>query len=339
VFVALVAPRIFTEYGEYPLALAAACLLTFTGWLRTGAFAQWTGRNVAVRLPLMALLLGGITAIAAFFTNIGHPGIERSRNFYGVLRVAEAVDKNGRLRQLTHGSIRHGFQYVDGPRRKWPTSYYGPHSGVGIAINALLLGPRRVAVIGLGTGTLAAWGRSGDLYRFYEINPLVETIARTRFTYLSDSQATTEVALGDARVLLERELAAGHKHDFDLIAVDAFSSDSIPLHLLTAECADLYREKLAPDGLLLLHISNRTLDLEPVARGMAQHLGWKSTLFLSGMDQKTGESSSHWVLLTPNAAFLEKPDVAAQAFGWPLRGGHPILWTDDFASLWHVLRF
>jgi len=335
-FVALVAPRVFTEYGEFPIGMAAACLLGFVGWLRTGAYKQWAAGSFAVRLPLMALLLGGLTAVAAFVTNLDHPGVDRFRNFYGILRIGETFDINGHLRQLTHGSIRHGYQYLKAPQSRWPTSYYGAHSGVGIAINALDPGPRRVAVIGLGTGTIAAWGRAGDVYRFYEINPLVETIARTRFTYLSDSPARIEVVLGDARVSMERELAAGAHHDYDLIAVDAFSSDSIPLHLLTAECADLYRERLKPSGALLLHISNRTLALDPVTRGMAQYLGWKSTLFLAGMEQKTGESASNWVLLTPNAAFFDK--VKDEAFGWPINDPAPILWTDDFASLWHVLK-
>ena len=338
-FVALIAPRVFSEYGEFPIGYAAACLLGFIAWIRTGAFSEWTTRNFAVRVPLMALLLGGLTAVAAFVTNLDHPGVERFRNFYGILRVGQTFDINGPIRQLTHGSIRHGYQYLRKPQSTWATSYYGAHSGVAIAINALNRPHRRIAVIGLGTGTLAAWGRTGDLYRFYEINPLVEMIARTRFTYLADSKARTEVVLGDARVIMEHELAAGAHHDYDLIAVDAFSSDSIPLHLLTAECANLYRERLTPGGALLLHISNRTLNLNPVARGMAAHLGWKSTLYLSGMDQKLGESNSHWVLLTPNAEFFRKPEVADEAFGWPLNDPAPILWTDDFASLWHVLRF
>jgi hypothetical protein len=287
----------------------------------------------------MALLLGGLTSIAAFVTNLDHPGVDRRRDFYGILRVSERGDPNGRIRQLTHGTIRHGFQYLRAPQRFWPTSYYGAHSGVAIALNALDTPHRRVAVVGLGTGTMAAWGRPGDTFRFYEINPDVVTIARTRFTYLQDSKAAIEIILGDARVQLERELSEGHSHDLDLIAVDAFSSDSIPLHLLTAECADIYRQRLAPGGALLLHISNRTLDLEPVTRGLAEHLGWKGTLFIAPQDEKTGESASHWVLVSPDPAFLAKPSVVSETLGWSLHAGPPITWTDDFASLWHVLKF
>jgi hypothetical protein len=337
VFVALLAPYLFTEFLEYPIGLAAACLLGFAGWLRSGAWALWTRGNVGVRVPLMALLLGGFTAVVATVTMSDQPSIASARNFYGTLRVTHQTDHNGLLRELRHGRTRHGFQYHAYPQRTWPTSYYGPHSGVGIALKALDRLNRRVGIIGLGAGTMAVWGRSGDTFRFYEINPDVEKMARDWFTYLKDSKARTEIVLGDARVQLERELGAGHSENFDLLAVDAFSSDAIPYHLLTAECADVYRRHLAPGGLLLLHISNRVLNLEPVARGMAEHLGWKPVLLITGDDQETGESASSWVLLTPNAEFLERTGLGSMVSPWTRRT--PILWTDDFVSLWHVLNF
>jgi hypothetical protein len=336
-FVALIAPRIFTEFDEYPIGLAAACLLGFVGWLRTGALSQWTSRNFSVRLPLMALLIGGITAIAATLTGGNQASVASARNFYGILRVVDRTDRNGLLRELRHGRTRHGTQYVKEPQRSWPTSYYGPHSGVAIALNAIERPHRRVAVVGLGAGTLAAWGHKGDTFRFYEINPDVEAMARAWFSFLKDSGAQTEVALGDARVQLERELGAGHAHDFDLIAVDAFSSDAIPMHLLTAECADLYRQRLASGGLLLLHISNRAVNLDPVARGMAQYLGWQAIQFISGDDEQTGEASSRWVLLTSNTDWLERTGLGHQTSAWSPRP--PITWTDDFASLWRILKF
>jgi len=337
VFAALIAPRIFTEFSEYPAALAAACLLGFLGWLRSGVLAQWTSRNFAVRLPLMALLFGGVTSIVAGVTSV-QTGLENRRTFYGILRVSQRTDpQNGRLRQLTHGRIQHGFEYLDGARRDRPTSYYGPSSGVGVALDALP-GPRRVAVIGLGAGTLAAWGRPGDTFRFYEINPAVEAIARNWFFFLKDSAARTEVVLGDARVQLERELAAGRSHDFDLIAVDAFSSDAIPIHLLTAECGDLYRQRLAPDGILALHISNRSLDLEPVARGLAQHLGWNARMVIGLFNSNTGESNSRWVLLAEKAGTLDQYRIHETLVGLSGTRRSNLAWTDDFASLWHVLR-
>jgi hypothetical protein len=336
VFVALIAPRIFIEFSEYQIGLAAACLLGFVGWLRTGALAQWTSGNFAVRLPLMALLIGGVTAIVAT-TNGKQGAVASARNFYGILRVMAREDSNGPFRELQHGRTRHGIEYLRAAQRDWPTSYYGPHSGIAMALKAIDRPNRRIAVVGLGAGTLAAWGRKGDTFRFYEINPDVERIAQTWFSFLRDSQAQTEVVLGDARVQLERELAAGHSQDFDLIAADAFSSDSIPMHLLTAECADIYRQRLAPGGMLALHISNRALDLDPVAQGMARHLGWTAVQIESGEYPETGESASRWVLLTSNREFLERAGLARHASGWS--DGAPIVWTDDFASLWHVLKF
>ena len=195
-----------------------------------------------------------------------------------------------------------------------------------------------MAVIGLGTGTIAAWGRAGDHFRFYEINPAVEGIARKYFTYLRDSKALPTVTLGDARVQMERELAAGSRNDLDVIAVDAFSSDSIPVHLLTAEFADICRARLAPDGLLLFHISNRTLNLEPVVRALAEHLGWKAATFVNAADPKTGEDGARWILLTPNAEFLKNEKLDHQAMGWTQNSRGPILWTDDFSSLWQLIR-
>lgn len=341
VFVALIAPHIFTEFSEYPLGLAAACVLGFVGWLRTGAMAQWTSRNFAVRIPLMALLLGGLTSIWASLTYGDQPALASKRNFYGILRVTAHNDDGGLRRELRHGRILHGSQFVSGPKHDLATTYYGPHSGAALVLNALEKPARRIAVVGLGTGTLAAWGRPGDVIRFYEINADVERMARTWFTFLADSKARTEVVLGDARVQLERELAAGQSHDFDVIAVDAFSSDAIPMHLLTAECADVYRQRLAPDGVLLLHISNLVLNLEPVARGLAARLGWTPVLLVSADDPENAESSATWVLLTPNPGSMKSTEIAEQrAVRWVHVTGGPtvITWTDDFASLWPVLK-
>ncbi len=338
VFVALIAPHIFTGFTEFPIGLATACLLGLAGWLADGGLKLWTSRNLALRIPVMALLLGGITSIADAVIAGDVPGVTRRRNFYGILRVNQQDGGTGPIRILTHGRTIHGFQYLEEPRRAWATAYYGPHSGAALALNALD-GPRRIAVIGLGAGTLAAWGRPGDTIRFYEINPDVQAIANTWFFYLKDSQARTQVVLGDARVQLEHELAEGHAQDFDAIAVDAFSSDNIPLHLLTAECADIYRRHLTPGGLLLLHISNRTLDLEPVARGLARHLGWQAVPIVSGDYAETGENSATWVLMTANSSFLEQAGIANQASAWSTPDRQPLIWTDDFASLWHVLRF
>jgi len=337
-FVALAAPRIFTEFSEYPIGLAATCLLGLVGWMRTGAWSMWTKHNIMVRIPLMALLIGGLGGVIAINLSGAQPIVAKWRNFYGILHVTDHPDPHGALlggmRELTHGRIKHGSQYLEQALRDRPTSYYGPHSGVAMALNSLPEGPRRIAVIGLGTGTMAAWGRPGDLIRFYEINPLVQTIATTWFTFLPDSKAKTEVVLGDARIQMERESSV-----FDFIAVDAFSSDAIPMHLLTAEAADIYRQRLNPGGLLLFHISNRSLNLEPVVRGIAQHLNWNAVQILAEDNPATGEDGSSWVILTENLELLQRIAQGAPHIGWTDPKRKPILWTDDFASLWHVLKW
>jgi hypothetical protein len=283
----------------------------------------------------MALLLGGLSAVATVTLTGARPAVASWRNFYGILRVTDLPgDPRGAMRELTHGRIKHGSQYLEQAWRDRPTSYYGPHSGVAMALNALPEGPRRIAVIGLGTGTMAAWGRPGDLIRFYEINPLVPNIATTWFTFLPDSKAKTEVVLGDARIQMEREQSV-----FDLIAVDAFSSDAIPMHLLTAEAAEIYRKHLIPGGLLLFHISNRSLNLEPVTRGLAQYLNWNAAQILAEDSPATGEDGSRWVVITENLELLQKIAEAAPHLGWTDPERKPILWTDDFASLWHVLKW
>jgi len=334
VFVALIAPRVFTEFNEYPIGLAAACLLGLTGWLRSGAWSQWTRSNFAVRIPIMALLLGGLSSTLTVTMSGTRKAVGTWRNFYGILRVTDLPDPTGAVRELTHGRIKHGSQYLEQALRDRPISYYGPHSGVSMALNALPESPRQIAVIGLGTGTMAAFGRSGDLVRFYEINPLVQTIATTWFTFVPDSKANTEVVLGDARIQMEHDSST-----FDVIVVDAFSSDAIPMHLLTAEAADIYRQRLIPGGLLLFHISNRSLNLEPVTRGLAQHLNWNATQILAGDNPATGEDGSSWVILTENLDLLQKIAQAAPHIGWTDPKRKPILWTDDFASLWHVLKW
>ena len=333
-FVAVIAPRVFTEFNEYPIALAAACLLGLAGWLRSGAWSLWTKSNFAIRIPIMALLLGGLSSTLTVTMSGAHKSVGTWRNFYGILRIADVPDPHGAMRELTHGRIKHGAQYLEQAWRDRPISYYGPRSGVAMALNALPEVPRQVAVIGLGTGTMAAWGRPGDLIRFYEINPLVQTLATTWFTFLPDSKAQTQVVLGDARIQMEQEQSV-----FGLIVVDAFSSDAIPMHLLTAEAADIYRKRLAPGGLLLFHISNRSLNLEPVTRGLARHLNWNAAQILAGDDPANGEDGSSWVILTENLGLLQKITQGAPHVGWTDPKRKPILWTDDFASLWHVLKW
>lgn len=293
--------------------------------------------------------------------------VHTSRNFYGVLRVRfdEGEDYDDYSLppkySLTHGQIQHGFQYAeDDYWKRQPTTYYGVDSGVGLALriardlrhppadadqNHPAAGGRhsspaglRVGVIGLGTGTIAAYGQSGDVFRFYEINPDVRALSDRYFTYLSDSPAETTVVLGDARIVMEQELLNGQPQQLDVLAVDAFSSDAIPVHLLTTQCGDVYRRHLTPEGILAIHISNRYLDLNPVVRGLAEHLGWHAFRIDDDGDDSVGVFTSTWILLTASSEVADHPDLQSACTPWD--DTDPVLhWTDDYSGLWQVLTF
>ncbi len=267
-----------------------------------------------------------------------------SRNFYGVLTVEDLDQQNPDLArlELRHGHIAHGFQYRASDKRAIPTTYYGQESGVGRAIlhHPRRAGPLRVGVVGLGVGTLAAYGRVGDSLRFYDINPGVERLSGPRadvFTYLRDCPARVEVVLGDARLSLERELARGAREDFDVLAIDAFSSDAIPVHLLTREALDVYLARLArPDGILAIHISNRNLDLAPVVEGLAQARRLATVLIDTEKKDETNWGST-WVLLARDRSVLDRSGLLpSPSPPKPLRAIR--LWTDDYSNLFQVLK-
>jgi hypothetical protein len=351
VFVALLAPAMFTTYAEYPLSLGFCCLLAAVGWYRGRAWTAFRGRPYWVIAPLSGLGMGLLAALVTWASDADPHVLARFRNFYGILRIQEQFDANGEKRLLTHGRVTHGFQYLDADKRRWPTTYFGPESGIGLAMRHH---PRRVhaagdgralkvGVIGLGAGTIAAYLEPGDTLRFYELNPRVAWVAEHYFTFQKDAPARSEVVLGDARVQLERELAAGNRQQYDLFAVDAFSGGAIPTHLLTEECAEVYRQHLQRDGLLLFHISNQTVDLVPVVRGLAEALRLEALLVETRPDESRGISRSTWMILTSNQAFLNQPEVLAAASAPSAAAGASsgakLAWTDDFASLWGVLKF
>jgi SAM-dependent methyltransferase len=256
------------------------------------------------------------------------------RNFYGVLKVRDSGEGPEAMRILSHGTIIHGKQFIDAERRDWPTTYYSRSSGIGLAIlDAGRHGPLRVGVVGLGTGTLASYGRPGDVYRFYDINPQVVALARSEFSYLKDSHARVEVALGDARLSLERE----EKQNFDILALDAFSSDAIPVHLLTREAFDAYLRHLNPGGVLAVHISNRYLDLAPVVLQAARHHALEARLVTNEDDDDAGVYTSSWVLLSASPAVFEREPLTAVAEEIEVER-QVSLWTDDYSDLYRILK-
>jgi len=342
---AVVAPRWFGGYWEYQLGLAACCVLLLVCLDR-----DRTSRFYRLK-PLGAwCVMGcGCMALCAALGKqaLGRDGAEvaGSRNFYGVLRIVRReVPGGGEQLALVHGRIVHGVQWTDPAKRNLPTTYYGPTSGIGVAA---LRHPRRlsdpnggtlrVGVVGLGAGTTAAYGRAGDYFRFYEINPDVTRLAREHFRFLHDTPAAVDVVSADARIALERELRDGRPQRFDILAVDAFSGDAVPMHLLTRECFALYRAHLADDGLLALHVSNDHVDLTPVVRAAADELGWSLRSIGSSDDPATGTQKSDWLIVTANRAFLDDPTTAAH-FRPLIFAGPPVLWTDDAGSLRQVLK-
>jgi SAM-dependent methyltransferase len=326
--VAVVAPLVFDGYYELGAGLAALALLAALRFAELGRVPRYAS--------LAALL--GIAACAAYDAFRDQRDVRvAERSFYGVLHVKEYnPGEEAHLRRLVHGTIMHGEQYMYGDLRRLITTYYTPSSGIGAAIKSKQGHPVKVGVIGLGSGTLAAYGRPGDVYRFYEIDRRVVEIASTQFTFLSDSAARVEIALGDARLSLEREPPEG----FDVLAVDAFSSDAIPVHLITREALAVYLRHMKPDGIVAFHVSNRFLDLIPVVARIAREQGARAVLVQDDPEEEEPieRSRSDWVLVSRSArALAAKPIVE--------RGGVPAedrgewrTWTDDYSNLIQILK-
>jgi len=286
------------------------------------------------------LLVGGAFVHVAMDPLTG--SIAHFRNFYGILRVEETTgDKPGeRVHELRHGRIVHGLQNLEPERRMEPTAYYSSGAGIELAIqnHPKRASGLRVGVLGLGTGTLAAFGRKGDVFRFYEINPDVIRISgldKPIFTFAAQGKGKSEFVLGDGRLMLERELAQGGSRRFDILALDAFSSDSIPMHLLTREAVRAYLGHLAPGGILAIHISNRYLDLTPVVRGIAREFGM-AYAFIS-YERDDSSWATNWGLLTRDPAVLKVP--AIQTAADPEEpGAESFVWSDDYSNLLRVLK-
>ena len=324
-FVAVVAPLAFKAYYELGIGLAACALLA--------AIVYRSLNRIALGASLVLLLgtTGAVTYDAIKFQDYARLTV---RNFYGVLRVKEygTEGEEDHLRRLLHGTIMHGEQYMNGSKRQELTSYYQVTSGIGKAIASKQAGgPIRVGVVGLGTGTLAGYGRKGDFYKFYDINPAVVTIARSDFKYLGDSEARIEVALGDARLTLERDAP----EKFDVLAVDAFSSDSIPVHLITREALAVYLRHMKPGGIIAFHVSNRFLNLGPVVGQLAKVSGAHAVnVYEKGEEDRT---QSDWVLVSLDRKALEDKvikDVSEPVEERPLWR----LWTDDYNNLVQILK-
>jgi hypothetical protein len=333
IFIGIICPLIFD--ANYDVALAfmvtAALALVVTwenGWAQRLLWS--TGTALLLALAIMLHIVYARSTMV------------EERNFYGALRVREShvPPQAETVRTLLHGTIEHGTQWFAPQFRLNPTTYYATDSGVGLALRYCCegrtgnAGPSNIGVIGLGAGTLAAYGQPGDRIRFYEINPAIRPIAEHLFTYLRESGAQISYADGDARISLTEEAP----QNFDVLIVDAFSGDAIPIHLLTTQAMAVYRRHLAPGGILAFHVSNQYLDLPPEIAALAAASGMQARVVDTPRQEARGEYRATWVLVTNNTAFLAQPQVAAFAREIPAKPGLRA-WTDDYSSLLPLLQW
>ena len=327
--IGIAAPLVFHFNLDLPMTFLVTALLALT--------VNWSGiwsQRLLWGVASLAMLVLVFMVRHAY----EHNTIVAVRNFYGSLRVTDEPSSypGTRILTLMNGSIRHGTQILGSDElRHTPTTYYASDSGVGLAIRLCCEGrSRNIGVIGLGAGTLAAYGRAGDHIRFYEINPAVPIIAKKNFTYIRDSAAQVEIVEGDAR----GSLALESPQDFDVLIVDAFSGDAIPLHLLTTEAMEIYRRHLVPNGILAFHISNRHVDLAPAIALLADSAGMEARRVSSGSAQQPGEYTSSWMLVTADKNFFTRRELSVVA---RQRESRPSLkvWTDDYSALMPLLRW
>jgi hypothetical protein len=341
-FIGIASPLIFNANYDIAISFAATAAVALAVIWSRGVEA-WPQRFLWITATTLMFGL-----VILMYRSVKYNTVMLTRNFYGSLRVRESHDppEAVMVRSLQNGAVQHGTQWFAPQYRRNPTTYYARNSGVGLVLEYCCLDdggnprPKVVGVIGLGAGTLAAYGLPGDRFTFYEINPGVQPIARNLFRYIADSSAQVDVLEGDARITLESQPPQG----YDVLVVDAFSGDAIPIHLLTREAIALYRNHLAPGGVILYHVSNQYLDLAPEVALLAASQGMRAAVIYSPPDND-GALSSTWVLVTKDMAILSQPQIAEAARQiirrWPLSSwtGRLQPWRDDYSSLLPILRW
>lgn len=325
--IGIAAPLVFS--GNYDLALTF--LVTAVLALAVVWDTDWMQRTLWITGSALLVFL-----VFALHASYHRQALLTRRNFYGSLRVQQTVTNHGDpMRELMNGTIEHGSQIFSPDLSRVPTTYYAEDSGIGLALKGCCEGrPKRVGVVGLGVGTIAAYGKAGDTFRFYEINPSVLPIAQNLFTYLRDSKAAVTFIEGDGRA----SLAAEPSQQFDVLVVDAFSGDAIPLHLLTVEALAVYRRHLAAGGILAFHVSNQYVDLASEVAQLANSAHLQARSINSPPDDQSGEFRAIWVLVTDRAALFNDPGVALRATViQPVP--HVSAWTDNYSSLLPLVRW
>ena len=329
-FVGVVGPYCFDSNYELSVGIVLAALVILISVMQSYAHlhvltqrAFWLF-GLSVVIGLAVLRIGDHRTKAEGVTWMG-------RNFYGSLKVFTHVTDG--YKSMLHGQIIHGQQFLAPEKQHLPTSYFTHDSGVGLALDAKASqGPLKVGVIGVGAGTLLTYGRKEDVYHLYEIDPLVIQLAKQEFTFIRDAKAHTDIALGDARLQLERE----SPQNFDVLVVDAFSGDSVPVHLLTQEAFALYFKHLKPNGVLAVHITNAFLDLKPVVQTAAEHFNKHLRVVDHAGDVSKLSFTSRWVLVTADEEFFRSPLLKNAKALEAKTDFSP--WRDDYSSLLSVYR-
>ncbi|HEY1493358.1 MAG TPA: fused MFS/spermidine synthase [Candidatus Solibacter sp.] len=335
-FVGLLAPNVFHAYYEFPIGLALCALIAAIVFTRELWHAPQMWRSTGI-VVLVVLIGGYFVFLRQIMFQMVDGYLVVSRNFYGQLRVEDTGDPridDDAARKLIHGVINHGQQMLRAEYRRKPVTYFCPQSGIGRGMTAQEGRPRRIGILGLGCGTLAAYGRTGDTLRIYEINPEVLTIANRDFTYLKDTAAKVEVAMGDGRLVLESE----PPQQFDMLVMDAFSGDSVPVHLITREAFAIYFRHLKPDGILAVNISNAYLNLEPVMERAANAFHKLGLVYhWVPPDDDPMCFSCSWTLIMDPATADKHPELLKDAT--VLRQKRPFrIWTDEFSNMFSILK-
>lgn len=331
--VAIGAPLLLKGYFELHIGIVAVGILTLIV-LRPVMWRRDPSAFTALCIALITITT--LLWINATRTLKDALVLDRKRDFYGVLTVYSMRTDDPLLqhRILQHGGVTHGVQFSNPARRTMPTAYYGYSSGVGVMFRNLpRAGPVKVGAIGLGVGTVAVYGEEGDIFRFYEINYDVRIVAYAWFAYLNGSRAKHSIQIGDARLSLQRE----EPQDFDVLILDAFSGDAVPVHLLTKECFDIYLRHLKPGGIIAIHISNQSLNLAPIVERAAERFGLKYAYIASPARVEYAEYDARWMLLTKNDAWINSAPIRSASSPVPLSSKSIRLWTDDDANLFQIL--
>ncbi|MFM8342883.1 MAG: fused MFS/spermidine synthase, partial [Methylomonas sp.] len=328
-FVALLSPLIFPLYFEFHIGLFVCFALVFAVLVVENPKPLIVGLG-----SVILLVLGGHLIAHAYEASAAQSLV--SRNFYGVLRVVDRdVEQPEQARRvLRHGAIDHGFQFLAPDKQQKPTAYYRPETGVGLALQHFPKPQRRIGIVGLGVGTLLSYGKADDYFRIYDINPTVVELAQNQFSFIKNTQAQHDIVIADARLALDREAS----QQFDILVLDAFSGDAIPMHLLTVEAMQQYFRHLQPDGVLVIHIANRHLDLRPLLNGLAQKENYQfKVVHTPSRDDDFGLYKTDWAYLTRNQTFLQHP-VISQALDGAEMPNKSVIWTDDFSNLFSLLK-